>query len=49
MSVMNEVIDCDGDNDFDIPHLAKQVAERRNELPMVLQVTDTALIHLGAN
>ena len=49
MAVMNEIIDCHGDNDYDIPHLAKEALERRNELPIALEVTNTALIHLGLN
>lgn len=49
MSVMNEIIDCNGDNDYEIPHLAKEAKERRNELPVVLQVTNTAKEYLGQN
>ena len=45
MAVMNEIIDCNGGNDFDIPHLAKEVLERRNKLPIALEVTNTALMH----
>ena len=47
MAVVNEIIECHGGNGYDIPHLAKEALERRNELPIALEVTHAALIHLG--
>ena len=49
MSVMNKMIDCHGNNNYNVQNIAKQRAERRNKLQMVLEVTDTALMYLGAN
>ena len=45
MAVMNEIIDCHGGDDYDIPHLAKEALETRNELPVALEVTNTTLMH----
>ena len=49
MEVMNEIIEHHGDNDYKMPHIGKLALERRNELPVVLPVTEDALIHLGQN
>ena len=40
MSVMNEIIDHGGGNNFKIPHLNKENLERRNLLPTVLNVME---------
>ena len=49
MEVMNEIIEHHGNNDYKMPHIGKLALERRNELPVVLPVTEDALIHLGQN
>jgi hypothetical protein len=42
MTVMNEIIRCNGDNDFKIPHMNKAVLERQDKLPTTLEVTEHA-------
>ena len=49
MGVMNEILDRNGDNDFDPPHMKKEQKERMNELPISLEVTDSALDDLELN
>ena len=49
MGVMNEIIDRDGNNDFEPPHLKKEQNERMNQLPVCLEVTNKALEYLEAN
>ena len=49
MGVMNEILDHNGDNDFDPPHMKKEQKERMNELPISLEVTDSALDDLELN
>lgn len=46
-SVMNEIIKCNGDNDYVIPHMAKEALARRGELPKCIEVVDDALEYLG--
>ena len=41
-SIMNEVIEDEGGNDYKIPHLNKDRLEREGTLPEVLDVTDAA-------
>ncbi|KAG7339151.1 hypothetical protein IV203_020463 [Nitzschia inconspicua] len=41
-SVMNQVINQRGDNDYTIPHMKKKVLERQNQLPLSLDVTAEA-------
>ena len=47
MSVMNEIIDHHGDNNFKIPHMGKERLERLGQLPRALVVTKTANQLLG--
>ena len=47
MSVMNEIIKCNGDNDYVIPHMGKDALARRGELPKCIEVADEALEYLG--
>ena len=42
MTVMNEIIDSNGDNDYKIPHIGKERLEREGRLPVTLAVTDNA-------
>lgn len=46
MQVMNEIIDCNGDNNFKLTHMNKAKLEREGTLPTVLDVTETARMHL---
>ena len=41
-SVFNQIILCNGDNDYDIEHLSKEKLERAGQLPNVLDVVDEA-------
>ena len=41
-SVFNQIILCNGDNDYNIEHLSKEKLERRGQLPNVLDVVDEA-------
>ena len=41
-SVFNEIILCNGDNDYNIKHLSKEKLERSGQLPNVLDVVDEA-------
>ena len=42
MFCMNEIIDNDGGNDYEIPHMGKEQLERQGRLPIVLAVTKKA-------
>jgi hypothetical protein len=46
MQVMNEIIECNGDNTYKLPHMNKDKLERENALPLVVEVTETARNHL---
>ena len=41
-SVFNQIILCNGDNDYNIEHLPKEKLERAGQLPNVLDVVDEA-------
>ena len=41
-SVFNQIILCNGDNDYNIKHLSKEKLERSGQLPNVLDVVDEA-------
>ena len=41
-SVFNQIILCNGDNDYNIKHLSKEKLERTGQLPNVLDVLDEA-------
>ena len=41
-SVFNQIILCNGDNDYNIEHLLKEKLERAGQLPNVLDVVDEA-------
>ena len=41
-SVFNQIILCNGDNEYDIEHLSKEKLERAGKLPNVLDVVDEA-------
>ena len=41
-SVFNQIILCNGDNDYNIKHLSKAKLERTGQLPNVLDVVDEA-------
>ena len=41
-SVFNQIILCNGDNDYNIKHLSKEKLERTGQLPNVLDVVDEA-------
>ena len=41
-SVFNQIILCNGDNDYNIKHLSKEKLERAGQLPNVLDVVDEA-------
>ena len=41
-SVFNQIILCNGDNDYNIEHLSKENLERTGQLPNVLDVVDEA-------
>ena len=41
-SVFNQIILCNGDNEYDIQHLSKEKLERAGKLPNVLDVVDEA-------
>ena len=38
MMVMEEILLCDGENDYKMPHMAKEKLERQGNLPKVLQL-----------
>lgn len=46
MSILNQIIDHGGDNNYKIPHMGKLALERVGQLPVTLPVTDTALQYL---
>jgi len=39
-------IDCNGNNDFKLPHMGKEELENAGNLPVVIPVTEKALEHL---
>ena len=41
-SVFNQIILCNGDNDYNIKHLSKEILKRKEQLPNVLDVVDDA-------
>ena len=41
-SVFNQIILCNGDNDYNIKHLLKEKLKRAGQLPNVLDVVDEA-------
>ena len=41
-SVFNQIILCNGDNNYNIEHLSKEKLERTGQLPNVLDVVDEA-------
>ena len=41
-SVFNQIILCNGNNDYNIEHLSKEKLERTGQLPNVLDVVDEA-------
>ena len=41
-SVFNQIILCNGDNEYDIQHLSKEKLKRAGKLPIVLDVVDEA-------
>ena len=41
-SVFNQIILCNGGNDYNIEHLSKEKLERAGQLPNVLDVVDEA-------
>ena len=49
MGVMNQIIDTNGDNNFDPPHYKKEQLERQNGLPITLEVTNSVYPHLERN
>ena len=50
MAVMNEVIECEGDNSYKLPHLGKQSLEKRHgQVPLVLDASESALPHLAGH
>jgi hypothetical protein len=46
-SCLNEIIENHGNNDYKIPHMAKQRLERMGQLPISLEVTNQAMVVLG--
>jgi hypothetical protein len=44
--VMNEIIECNGDNTYILPHMNKEKLEREDRLPDAIEVTETARGHL---
>jgi hypothetical protein len=44
--VMNEILDCNGDNTYKIPHMNKEKLEREGTLPMVLAVSESTRKYL---
>ena len=46
MTVMNEIIRSNGDNNYKIPHLGKDALARRGVLPKCIEVADEALEYL---
>ena len=41
-SVFNQIILCNGDNDYNIEHLSKEKLKQKGQLPNVLDVVDDA-------
>ena len=48
MAVMNETLNCDGDNTYKLPHMNKDRLDRLGQLPRVLEVSESAMRHLAA-
>ena len=46
MTVMNEIVKSNGDNNYTIPHLGKDALARRGALPKCIKVADQALEYL---
>ena len=46
MTVMNEIVKSNGDNNYTIPHLGKDALARRGVLPKCIEVADEALEYL---
>ena len=46
-TILNEIIECNGDNDYTIPHMGKQALERQQLLPRSIRVSDAAKALLG--
>jgi hypothetical protein len=46
-SCFNEIIEIYGGNDYKIPHMGKERKDRNGQLPMSLEVTNTAKLLLG--
>jgi hypothetical protein len=47
MTCYNEIIECQGGNDYKIPHMGKQALERAHKLPFQITVTNHAKLYLG--
>jgi hypothetical protein len=47
MTCFNEIIECQGGNDYKIPHMGKQALERNHQLPFQITVTNHAKFYLG--
>ena len=47
MGVLNQIIECNGNNDYKLPHMAKEKLERAGNLPVTIPVTDAAYEHLA--
>ena len=47
MAVMNEIMECHGDNTYEIPHLNKTKLEKEGTLPITLPVSNVGLEYLG--
>jgi hypothetical protein len=41
-TILNEIIECNGDNTYKIPHMGKERLEREGRLPLVIAVTEAA-------
>jgi hypothetical protein len=48
MSVMNAILDCDGNNNHKLPHMNKAKLEREGRSPEVLPITEAAKRHFDA-
>jgi hypothetical protein len=44
--IMNEILECNGDNTYKIPHMNKEKLEREGTLPLVLKVSASARNYL---
>jgi hypothetical protein len=41
-AVLNEIIECHGNNDYTLPHMRKERLQREGRLPVVIPVSDAA-------